>query len=287
MTAALPRVTAADLRKRLVELVGERSPSTSPRRLSLVEDYIEREFKSLGLVVESDRFAYYGKNYRNIVARAGGASGAPLVVLGAHFDSVSGSPGADDNASGVAVLLEAARLLSRERLRSPLMFCAFNLEELNMIGSAHFAARLKSEGAEVAAMVSLEMLGYADARPGSQKYPVGLGWLYPDRGDFIGIIGNRRSAALLRSFTGAMRQVAGLPVETLTVLGNGFLVPQVRLSDHAPFWDHGYPALLLTDTAFMRNPHYHAPTDTIETLDLEFMAKVCQGVVNGVLSLSG
>ncbi len=285
MTAAIPRVVASDLKKRLEQIVGERSPSSSPGRLSLVEDYIEKEFKSLGLSVENDRFVYYGKSYRNIIARAGDARRAPLIILGAHFDSVPGSPGADDNASGVAVLLEAARILSGLRVRYPVVFCAFNLEELNMIGSTHFAKRLKSHGLKVAAMVSLEMLGYTDSRTGSQKYPVGLSWFYPERGDFIGIIGNWRSAALLKSFAGAMRQIAGLPVETLTVLGNGFLVPQVRLSDHAPFWDLGYPALLLTDTAFMRNPHYHGPSDTIDTLDLEFMAKVCQGVVNGVVSL--
>jgi len=285
MTASLPRVSAADLKRRLEQIVGERSPSSSPRRLSLVEEYIEREFKSFGLEVESDRFVYSGRSYRNIVARGRNAPGAPLVILGAHFDSVPGSPGADDNASGVAVLLEAARILSGLRVRHPVVFCAFNLEELNMIGSAHFAKRLKSHGLRVAAMVSLEMLGYTDSRPGSQKYPAGLGWFYPERGDFIGIVGNWRSASLLKSFAGAMRQVPALPVETLTVLGNGFLVPQVRLSDHVSFWDAGYPALLLTDTAFMRNPHYHGPSDTIETLNLDFMAKVCEGVVTAVLSL--
>jgi len=284
MTASLPRVSAADLKIRLERIVGERSPSSNPRRLSEVEDYIESEFKRLGLEVESDRFVY-GKSYRNIIARTANAPSAPLIILGAHFDSVPGSPGADDNASGVAVLLEAARLLSGRRLKYPLVFCAFNLEELNMIGSTHFVRRLKSHGMKVAAMVSLEMLGYTDSRPGSQKYPAGLGWFYPQRGDFIGIIGNWRSASLLKGFAGAMRQVPALPVETLTVLGNGFLVPQVRLSDHAPFWDLGYPALLLTDTAFMRNPHYHTSSDTIDTLDLDFMAKVCQGVVNAVVTL--
>ena len=284
MTAAIPRTSAAALKKRLEQIVGERSPSSSPRRLAWVEDYIEGEFKSFGLEVESDRFVYSGRQYRNIIARPRSAPSAPLVILGAHFDSVPGSPGADDNASGVAVLLEAARILSGLKVRHPVVFCAFNLEELNMIGSTHFAKRLKSHGLRVAAMVSLEMLGYTDSRPGSQKYPAGLGWFYPERGDFIGIIGNWRSATLLKSFAGAMRQIAGLPVETLTVLGNGFLLPQVRLSDHAPFWDLGYSALLLTDTAFMRNPHYHGPSDTIETLNFDFMAKVCEGVVTAVLS---
>ena len=285
MTAAIPRTSAAALKKRLEQIVGERSPSSSPRRLAWVEDYIEGEFKSFGLEVESDRFVYSGRQYRNIIARPRSAPSAPFVILGAHFDSVPGSPGADDNASGVAVLLEAARILSGLRVRYPVVFCAFNLEELNMIGSTHFAKRLKSHGLKVAAMVSLEMLGHTDSRTGSQKYPVGLSWFYPERGDFIGIIGNWRSASLLKSFAGAMRQVPALPVETLTVLGNGFLVPQVRLSDHVSFWDAGYPALLLTDTAFMRNPHYHGPSDTIETLNLDFMAKVCEGVVTAVLSL--
>ena len=279
------RVDPEELKRKLRYIAGERSPSTSPRHLATVENYIEGEFKTFGLRVESDTFTYWGRSYRNVIARAGDARNGPLIILGAHFDSVEGSPGADDNASGVAVLLEAARILSGLRLRSQLLFCAFNLEELNMIGSTHFAKRLKAAGAKVRAMVSLEMVGFTDSKPGGQQYPTGLRWFYPERGDFIGVVGNWRSSSLLRQFSHSMRQVRGLPVETLTVLGNGFLVPQVRLSDHSPFWDLGYPALLITDTAFFRNPHYHVPSDTLDTLDLEFMAKVCQGVVTAVLNL--
>lgn len=278
-------VSAKEIEKRLRNIVGERNPLSSPGHLAKVEGYIETELKSLGLSVESDPFTYYGKDYRNLIARLGPPSDAPLIILGAHYDSVEGTPGADDNASGVAVLLEAARVLSRLRLNSPTLFCAFNLEEFNMIGSGHFAKRLKARGAKVKAMISLEMVGYADRRPGSQQYPIGLRWFYPDRGDFIGVIGNLRSVSLLRQFARSMREVKGLPVETLTVLGNGFLLPQVRLSDHSSFWDVGYPALLLTDTSFFRNPHYHGPTDSLETLDLDFMAKVCEGVIKGILSL--
>ena len=284
MSPTTSSVTPADLKNRLVRIVGERSPWSAAARLSAVENYIEKEFASLGFRVESDPFSYRGRRYRNIIARMP-ATRAPLVVLGAHFDSVEGSPGADDNASGVAVLLESARLLASMKLKSEVLFCAFNLEELNMIGSSHLAKRLKAEGAKITGMVSLEMVGYTDRRPGSQKYPAALSWLYPDRADFIGVIGNWRSAALLQSFAAALKKIDGLPVETLSVLGNGFLVPQVRLSDHAPFWDAGYPALLLTDTAFMRNPHYHSASDTIETLDLDFMAKVCNGVVDAVAVL--
>ena len=132
------------------------------------------------------------RNFRNIVGRLSPHRAGSLVILGAHFDSVQGTPGADDNASGVAVLLEAARLLARARVGSQVLFCAFNLEELNMIGSGYFAKKLKSAGAKVAAMISLEMVGYTDSRPGSQKYPLGLKAFYPDRGNFIGVIGNWR-----------------------------------------------------------------------------------------------
>ena len=279
------RVDPQSLRQKLQVIVGERSPYSSQRHLAAVERFIEKELGSYGLSVESDFFSYRGKSFRNIIARMGGQRAAPLIVLGAHFDSVEGTPGADDNASGVAVMLEAARLLSRFKLRPQVLFCAFNLEELNMIGSTHLAQKLKAAGAKIDAMVSLEMVGYTDSRPGSQKYPIGLKWFYPDRGDFIGVIGNWNSGSLLRRFSRLMRQVQGLAVETLSVPGNGAFIPEVRLSDHSPFWDVGYPALMITDTSFFRNPHYHRSSDTLETLDVPFMAKVCAGVVVAVLGL--
>jgi Zn-dependent M28 family amino/carboxypeptidase len=277
-------VDPQQLRRTLEVIVGERSPFSGRRHLATVENFIEKELASYGLKIESDYFSYRGTNFRNIVGHSSAQRGGSLIILGAHFDSVPGTPGADDNASGVAVLLEAARLLSRIRLRSEVLFCAFNLEELNMIGSSYFAKKLKSAGAKVDAMVSLEMVGYTDSRPGSQKYPLGLSAFYPDRGDFIGVIGNWNSASLLRRFARQMRQVRGLPVETLSVPGNGGLIPAVRLSDHSPFWDAGYPGLMITDTSFFRNPNYHASTDTLETLNLEFMAKICEGVIRGVLA---
>lgn len=280
------KIDPQQLRRTLEVIVGERSPFSSLRHLTAVESFIENELGSYGLKVESDYFSYRGKTFRNLIGRQGDDQrGGSMIVLGAHFDSVQGTPGADDNASGVALLLEAARLLARARLRSQVLFCAFNLEELNMIGSSYFVKKRKSAGAKIAAMISLEMVGYANPRPGSQRYPLGLKAFYPDRGDFIGVIANWNSTSLLRRFARQMRQVRGLPVETLSVPGNGGLIPAVRLSDHAPFWDAGYPALMITDTSFFRNPHYHSSTDTLETLNLDFMAKVCEGVVRAVLAL--
>jgi Zn-dependent M28 family amino/carboxypeptidase len=273
------------LSRHLQIIVGERSPYSGARHLAEVEKFIKAEFVSYGLDVESDFFSYSGENFHNIIARLHPSGSEPLIILGAHFDSVIGTPGADDNASGVAVLLEAARLLSQVTLPTQVLFCAFNLEELNMIGSTAFARKLKAAGTKVAAMISLEMVGYTDSRPGSQMLPVGLSRFYPDRGDFIGVIGNWRSNGLLRKFAAGMRQVANFPVETLSVPGKGMVIPAVRLSDHSPFWDLGYPALMITDTSFFRNPHYHGPSDTLDTLDIDFMAKVCEGVVRGVIGL--
>ncbi len=276
------RIDPKEIEKKLQRIVSERSPSSSPRHLAAVENYIEKEFRSYGLAVENDNFSYRGRRFRNIIGRAGSNPRSPLIIVGAHFDSVTGTPGADDNASGVAVMLEAARTLIQARLRSPVLFCAFNLEELNMIGSTHFAKKLKAAGAKVNAMISLEMVGYIDNRPGSQKYPIGLSWFYPEKGNFIAVVGNWNSNSLLKKFSRLFRKVPGLPVETLAVPGNGSLIPAARLSDHSPFWDLDYPALLVTDTSFFRNPHYHGRSDTIETLDLGFMAKVCQGIVRAV-----
>jgi Zn-dependent M28 family amino/carboxypeptidase len=279
------KVDANSLRRTLQSIIGERNPFYAQRHLATVESFIETELNAYGLAVESDYFTYRETKFRNVIGRLGSQRGTPCVILGAHFDAVPGTPGADDNASGVAVLLEAARLLARANLRSSILCCAFNLEELNMIGSTHFARKLKAAAVNVSGMISLEMVGYTDLRAGKQRYPLGLKWFYPDRGDFIGVIGNWNSSSLLNKFAQEMRQVRGLPIETLSVPGNGGLIPEVRLSDHSPFWDLGYPALLLTDTAFLRNPNYHRPTDTLETLNVEFMAKVCEGVVRGVLRL--
>ena len=159
------------LSRNLQAIVGERSPFRDRRHLTAVENFIEAEFDSYGLNVERDFFSCLDERFHNIIACLPGSGSDRRIIVGAHLDSVVNTPGADDNASGIAVLLETARLLSQANLNSQVFLCAFNLEELNMIGSAAFAKKLTAAGARVEAMISLEMVGYTDPRPGSQKLP--------------------------------------------------------------------------------------------------------------------
>jgi Zn-dependent M28 family amino/carboxypeptidase len=215
----------------------------------------------------------------------------PLVIVGAHYDSIPTSPGADDNASAVAALLELARWLQPRlarpstELRARIQLVAYDLEEFGLIGSLAHARALKRTNAVVRGMISLEMLGYCDPRPGSQNLPPPLAGLYPDTGNFIGVVANDRSLPLLAQVVRAMQTVPGLPVESMAVTDNGEALPQTRLSDHSSFWDEAYPALMITDTSFFRNPHYHQPTDTPATLDYTFLARVTEGVCSAAWNL--
>jgi hypothetical protein len=168
-----------------------------------------------------------------------------------------------------------------------LQLAAYDLEEWGLVGSMIHSVELHKSGTPVAGMISLEMLGYADARPNSQRLPPHLTGLYPSTANFIGVCGNEDSRHLLQTVTQAMKTVPGLPVESLAVPGRGEALPEVRLSDHSSFWDRGYRALMITDTSFFRNPHYHQPSDTPETLDYPFLAKVTAGVCRAVASLVG
>ena len=226
-----------------------------------------------------------GQPFVNLLAQPAGAGQDPQLIIGAHVDTVPGTPGADDNASGVAALLEISRIIAAAPAPWPVTFTVFTLEELGMIGSAHYARTLRRAQTPLIGMLSLEMIGFTETE-GLQHYPWFLKGRYPATGDYVGLAGNRRSRTLLRRVAEAMRIVEGLPVEMMELPGNGWMLPEARLSDHASFWDAGYPALLVTDTSFFRNPHYHQATDTVETLDLGFLTKVTQGLVRTVEALS-
>ncbi len=214
----------------------------------------------------------------------------PLLIVGAHYDTGPDTPGADDNASGVAALLELAHwiqphLHSAASSSSRLQLVAYDLEEYGIVGSFVHSRELKEKRTAVRGMIALEMLGYTDQRPGSQHLPPHLVKLYPNVGNFIGICGNDASLVLHEIVSQAMKSITGLPVECLAVPGKGEMIPETRLSDHSSFWDHGYPALMITDTSFFRNPHYHQASDTPDTLDYPFLAKVTAGVAEAVAGL--
>ncbi len=289
--------TGADptrLRAHVTALEGERHRLTSPERLAAAGEYIADRLGDLGLPVERHSFGFQGRQYHNVIGtRAGNAPSHPRVLVGAHFDTVPGTPGADDNASGVAAMLETARLLTGVELDGAVEFVGFNLEESQGItfrlGSRAYAAEARRRGVRYAGALILEMVGYTDPTPGSQDMPALLFWKrVPQTGTFLAATGHGRSARLLRTFADAAREaVEALEVVTFRTPLKGWLVPDTRLSDNASFWDAGYPALMLTDTAFLRNPHYHGHGDRIGTLDFGFMARVTDAVAAAVTRLVG
>ena len=281
------------LREHLQALASEPRPLGSQAHQEAAK-YIEATLTGLGFSVRQDRFSVQGYGGCNLVAEPPQPerSDRPVFILGAHYDSIPDSPGADDNASAVAALLEVARVLARDheelkRGAFRLWLVAFDLEELAFLGSLHMVRTLKESNETVTGMVSLEMLGYTDDRPGSQNFPPFLQGRYPDTGNFIGLVANDNSEQLLRQFEQGMKLARGLPVESLVVPGNGELLPETRLSDHSPFWDVGYPALMVTDTSFYRNPHYHQSSDTVDTLDFDFLVNVTEGVSLAIQDLLG
>jgi Zn-dependent M28 family amino/carboxypeptidase len=296
MLAQVRTIEPERLRLHLAQLSIVRNQLLNPRAIRRVMRYITETFSRAGLAVRAEPFYWWLSGWRrheNLIATipgpSAGSNGDERIIIGAHYDSVPFSPGADDNASGVAVLLEVARACAGlARLpRRRIDFIAFGMEEAGYIGSGRHANRLAQLGAPVAAMVSLECVGYTDQRPRSQRVLPGVPVPVPDRGTFLGVIGNRSARPLTVTLARAIQLAAPqLESVTLVVDDNGRALPATRLSDHAPFWDRGYPALLLTDTAFLRNPHYHQPHDLPGTLDLDFMLRVARSVAAFTLMLA-
>ena len=255
-----------------------------PEVLGEVARWIRSLWEAQGYRVEAQPIPDMGPDYVNIVARppGPGPEGRPVTWIVAHYDTVEGTPGADDNASGVAVLLETARLVAGDA-GLPVGFAAVTLEEPPFFetpqqGGWVLARSLYRAGSPVAAALVLEMVGCYESAPGTQRYPFPVGLLgFPSRGDFVGLVANRASRGILGPLGRAIAS-AGLPVQTLAVPGKGKLIAPVRFSDHAAFWDLGYRALMVTDTAFYRNPRYHGPDDTPDTLDYVSMARLAQGL---------
>jgi aminopeptidase YwaD len=285
-SAMMDRFSIEKLKEHVQNINFDRNPYDRHTELEEAAQYIEREFLRIGLEVKKDVFQWEGKTYRNIVAEKRGTSPRrEVLIVGAHYDTVPGSPGADDDASGVAVLLELARNIQEVSLRTTVRWIAFALEEYGYAGSIHCAEEAGRKGEKILGMISLEAVGFTGPK---QDYPPYLNpKYYPQIGDFIGIVGNERSKALLEKVHHCFKTwIPQLPSEFLLVPGNGEGMEEVRLSDHSPFWDQGFPALLVTDTAFLRNLNYHLPSDTIKTLDFEFMRKVAAGIYYSMMELA-
>lgn len=269
--------------------IGERSVQ-HPENLERARAYIESCHRGMGLEVRTQWYDWEGGKVGNVVSRIGsGASSSRSYLLGAHYDSVEGTVGADDNAAAVAVQLETARWLKARGdavgLGAVVTFASFVFEEPPFFSTRHMGSRVyareaRRTGERIDGMICLEMVGYYCDEPGCQEYPFPLMFLnYPKTGNFIGIVGNSASRGLTRSLEKAFRENPDLPVVTLTVPFNGWPLPSVRLSDHSSFWDAGYRAVMVTDSAFYRNPYYHTPADTMDKLDFRRMADLVKSLV--------
>ena len=284
--------TTARLKEHLTVLtrsIGERSVY-QPENLKKTETYIRSIFCDIGLDPRSQTYRYEQMEVANIEAEVSlGHTSLNQYVLGAHYDSVAGTAGADDNASAVAVLLETARQLAALKTDHlpdiSVKFVAFALEEPPVYGTRFMGSRIYARNAgkvkeKIDGMICLEMVGYTCRQPGCQDYPFPLMYFgYPEKGNFIGIVANFKSRRFAQGLTQAFLNNPELPVVKLTVPLNGWILPSVRLSDHASFWDEGFKAVMVTDSAFYRNPHYHLLSDSMDTLDFNFMAQLVKSLL--------
>lgn len=275
---------------RLAGEIGRRSVPQHPKELEAAAQYIHATLEASGYKVGEQAFEAQGHTVRNLEVELPGTSKAcEIIVVGAHYDSVPSTPGADDNASGVAGMLELARLLAGRPLGRTIRLVAFVNEEppffySDEMGSLVYARRSAGRREKITAMLALEMIGYYSDAPGSQHYPFPFSLCYPSRGNFIGFVGNVASRALVRQVTGSFRRHAAFPAEGVAAPGK---IVGIGWSDHWAFWQAGYPALMVTDTAMFRNARYHGPQDTPETLDYDRMARVVAGLERVVEELAG
>jgi Zn-dependent M28 family amino/carboxypeptidase len=289
-------LTIENLRRhvdRLAGLIGPRHVG-KPKALVAAALLIENEFRAAGYDVERQPYVASGASVENLVAELPGSRRRDeILILGAHYDTIPETPGADDNASAVAVLIEVVRLLHEFRPQRTIRFVSFPCEEpphfhTGEMGSQIYARRCRERNENIVGMLCLEMVGYFSTQAGSQQIPDSLPrWsrtFLPTRGDFLAAVGNLRSWRLLWQFRRGFKRATQLPLLSLALPER---IHEIRLSDNSSFWDQGYPSLMLTDTSFLRNPHYHRQSDTPETLDYERMAEVVSGVAGAVRFIAG
>ena len=275
------QVIAGNLRRHVAAVASREHNFLKVAELEAAARYIEKALAGSGLTVATQHFVSGPAEVRNIeVEIRGGARASEIVIVGAHYDSVLGAPGANDNGSGVAAVIELARLFAAEKPARTLRLVEFVNEEppfyhTDAMGSRHYARRSKERGENILAMLSLETIGYYSDLPGSQRYPFPLGLFYPSTGNFIAFVSNLTSRALLHETLASFRRHAGIPSEGVAAPA---FIPGVDWSDHWSFWREGWPALMVTDTAPYRYPHYHSAQDTPDKVDYERLARVVTGL---------
>jgi Peptidase family M28 len=293
--ATPPQDVAARLRAGVEALhaLGERS-TRRPAALRAAADLLAGELAALGLAVERQGYDCDAMTVENLeAALPGGARAGETLVIGAHYDSAPGTPGADDNASGSVALLELARRLAARDAAEPafprltLRLVLYTNEEpphfkQESMGSLVHARSLAARGERVVAMLSLECLGYYSDEPGSQQYPAPFSLFYPDAGNFLGFVGNFDSGDLVRRCVAAFRASGALPCEGVATFS---ALQGIDWSDHWSYWESGYPGVMVTDTAIFRNPHYHEASDGPDTLDYARLARAVDGLEAVIVAL--
>ena len=275
--------------KELAVVIGERN-IFRPHALWAAADYIRAEWRAQGYEVMSQAYQAEGVASENLeITRAGRSRPGEILLIGAHYDSVAGSPGANDNGSGVAALLEISRFMAERSPERTVRFVAFVNEEppfffWGQMGSLVYAQMARARGDNIQLMMSLEMLGcFLDER-GSQSYPPLLRYFYPDRGNFIAFVSNLKSRKALKRAFKTFRARSDFPAESLAAPS---FVPGVGWSDQLSFWRQGYRAMMVTDTAFYRYPYYHSGRDRAEQLNYPCMTRVVEGLRETIAELAG
>jgi Zn-dependent M28 family amino/carboxypeptidase len=294
----LPALTPAQealsdrLRRHVLRLagdIGERGVA-KPAAALRAAAYVEAELNAMGYTVSAQEYQAQGQSWRNLEATVRGSTQPDeIVVVGGHYDTAEGAPGADDNGSGVAGVLELARNFAGKPATRTIRFVFFGTEEppsfpTSAMGSRHYADAARARGDRIVAMLSIESIGYYDSHPGTQRYPFPLSLAYPDVGDFIGFVGNLKSGPLVRRTIATFRSATRFPSQGASLPS---WVPGVWWSDHWSFWRQGYQAIMITDTAPFRNPFYHTAQDTPDKLDYGRMARVVDGLEAVVPDLAG
>ncbi len=276
---------------RLAGLIGPRTLAR-PKTIVATTGYVSGQWREMGYEVAQEHFDALGDQATNLIIQRSGTKRADeIILLGAHYDTIPSTPGADDNASAVAVMLEVSRLLRDYQGKRTARYVAFACEEppyfnVDCMGSQHHARESRLRGDQIVGMLCLEMVGYFTDEPQSQRIPPtipeSLRRFFPHRGNFLAAVGNLRSWKLGWGFRRGFKRATRLPLFSIQLPER---VREIRLSDNSSFWDQGYPALMLTDTSFLRNPHYHLETDTPDTLDYARMTDVTLGVASAMKRL--